>query len=487
MLHARGRFILKATQIGSGAPDLYEMDVYSGSLRKLAGNTGHIYHYVVNEDGQPLYALEARGGRTNLLEWNGEGGWRPQESIEERFNPIGMLPGNRYLLVSMGDGRGFRGVNLLDLETGTFPNKPSFYPGYDIPANRASKPIIDNLNGYFVGIRFHHEKPENMWFISGPDRVEQLLKRQFEGFDCEFLGFNPEDKLIYFTISKDTHPPVIIQLDIGTGKPSAVHHQFPDLIGMEFRPVKPVSFKHDNASFPIHGYLTLPEGPGPYPTVLLVHGGPRTRDTWGFEPKVQLLALNGYAVLQVNYRGSSGYGRRYGLRSLSDTAEKSVDDVIAGARWLVAEGIADPDRLAVMGGSFGGFISLEAAARAPDLWQAVIGYAGLYDLNAIHKQDDRRGYLWVDDMYADFDEERYAALSPVNHAGSIKAPVLIVHGKSDRRIGLAQAKDMVRALKKSGNEVESMYIRWGVHGLPEEKDRKKYFNNILSWLEQHLK
>lgn len=488
LIHIDDEFVFSAVRIhGQLAPNLYRMNVVSGSRTRLAQNTGEISHYVVDLDGQPLFGIESRGRMGVVLKRDKAGKWVRVEGIEEKFTPLGMLPDNRFLLTAVKNAKGFNGANILDLETGQFAEKPRYYPGYDLVAANASSPIIDNLNGYLIGLRFNHEKPDNFWFDSGPRTVEDKLEESFPGHLFEFLGYNPSAKLIYFTVSKDTLPPVIIQFELATGKIDLVYRQFPRAQELDFRPMQPVSFSHPDSPWPIHGYLTLPEGPGPYPTVLLLHGGPQVRDQWGFDPTVQFLALNGYAVFQINYRGSSGYGRKFGLRTLAKTAEKSVEDVIAGARWLIEGGIADPERIGLMGGSFGGYISVEAAAREPGLWRAVIGFGGVYDLNALYKQDNRRGYNWVDDLFVGYDEELYASLSPVNHAHLVKSPVLLIHGKADRRVSPSQAKKMLRALEKANVEAESMFLSWGVHGLPEEKDRKKFYMEILSYFDHHLK
>jgi dipeptidyl aminopeptidase/acylaminoacyl peptidase len=486
LLHKEGELVLMASRRdGANPPDLYLVDTDSDRLRKIAENTGEIVHYIVDAEGVPLYALEMRAGKISVLEWTEAGEWGPADSTDEDIQPLGMLPGNRYLLTAATNEEGFTGVNLLDLKTGEFPDSPRFVPGYDLIASGGS-PIIDNLNGYLIGLHFNSAKPVNFWFDESTRRIEDLLKTAFPAHKLEYLGYRPDSNCVYFIVSSDTIPPAIYQVDLNGGKLARVYQQLPQAAELEFRPMEPVSFPSGDGGTTIHGYLTKPEGPGPYPTVLLVHGGPHVRDTWGFDPEVQFLALNGYAVLQVNYRGSAGYGNAYELSSLGEVADVAVGDVIAGTKWLIAEGIADPDHLAIMGGSFGGFITLAAAAQEPSLWKAAIGFAGVYDLNALFKQDNRRDYDWVDDLFKDYDEELYAELSPANNASAIEVPVLIIHGKNDRRVSASQAKDMIRALKKADKPVDSLFISWGVHGLPEEKDRKKYYTRILSFLAENM-
>ena len=487
LLHNEELFAFMGSYMdASNPPNLYLMNIGWNSLRKLADNNGEITHYLVSPSADPLFAIEARSGRMQLLRFNEKEGWIRAESIPGNLMPLGVLPGARLMITAVRNRKGFTGINLLDLEKGKLVRETRFYPGYDLIGSHAASSITDNLNGYMVGIQFNHEKPQNFWFEQGLGDVEKLLRKVFTSHTLAFLGYNPDSKCIYFTVSSDVTPPVIVQLNLDTGGISSIYHQYPQAGRLPFRPMSPITFSHPGAPQPIHGYLTLPQGEGPFPTVVLVHGGPKIRDIWGFNPQVQLLSLNGYAVFQINYRGSTGYGRKFRLRSFAEVAEKSVEDVIAGTRWLVEEGIADPDRIAIMGGSFGGYISMEVAAKAPDLWGAAISYAGVYDLNKAYRHDRRSGYNWVDDLFKDYVESLYASLSPINHVGDIKAPVLLIHGKADPRVSSSQAKKMARALKGAGTPVDTLFISWGVHGLPEEKDRKKYYLTILSFLEERL-
>ncbi|NDV62755.1 S9 family peptidase [Puniceicoccales bacterium CK1056] len=486
MVHHKDKFALKITKGHyTKPPDLYVMNPISLSLRKMADNPGEVSRYIVDEDGNPLFALGWVDRKPFVLQSNEGEGWQLTDSFNEEFKPVDMLPGNRYLLTELTNGEGFRGVNLLDLKTGEFPNAPRFMPGYDLLGG-SSSPIIDNMNGYVIGLHYHREKPGNFWFDQKPREIESLIAYAFPDHNLQFLGYNPQSQCVYYTISSDTLPPAIFQVDLQAGKFARVYNQFPEATGLDFRPMQPVSFRSGQDGPLIHGYLTLPEGPGPHPTVMLIHGGPHVRDTWGFNPEVQFFALNGYAVMQVNYRGSAGYGSDHALSSLGEVAALSVEDVIQGAKWMIEEGVADPERLAIMGGSFGGFISLAAAAREPSLWSAVIGYAGVYDLNALYKQDSRRDFNWVDDFFVDYDEDLYSSLSPVHLAAGMEAPVLIIHGKNDQRVRVSQAKSMIRALKKEDKQVDSLFIGWGVHGLPEEKYRKKFFLKIISFLDEHM-
>ena len=485
LLKQEGKFIFTADTTSGGLhPHLYEYDVKNSTgYKRLAENTGDISFYITNMEGKPIYALESKGGMIQVLKRDKEEErWEREESFESNAIPVDLLADDRHLVMLVDTGSGCEGISLYDLEKGEFVGSPRGVAGYDL----FESSILDNTTGRSMGVHYHQAKPGNFWFEETFAKLENILKQRLPDVSFEFVGMDGGENAVYYIVSSDVITDRLIRFELNSGKIELVLHRYPEMHDMVFHTMEPVSFLHEGADHPIHGYLTRPKGEGPYPTVLLVHGGPNVRDVWNFNPKVQLLAKSGFAVLQVNYRGSSGYGKAYSLRGLIEVAEASVEDVIAGAKWLIREGIADPDRIGIEGGSFGGYISMEAAAREPELFSAVAGFAGLYDFNDLYKADNHLGYTWVDDFFHDYDEEAYARISPVNHADRIKAPVLIVHGKADQRVSAKPARQMVRALNEAGTPVESYFTVWGVHGLPEEKGRFRYYGTLLAFLKKHL-
>lgn len=479
LTHMKGKFVFKATP--KGPADLYMIDIGNENLVKLADNTGAITDYIVNEEGIPVHAVESRGGDAFIVDWDKDSGWASTGINMGKCTPLGMLPGGKFLLTETVNEQGFRGINLFDLQGKQFAGQPRYLDGYDLCKN----PIIDNLSGKIIGVRYEREKPGNFWFDSAVRTVEQAIKVRFSDYCLNYVGYNPVSRTSYFSASSDTMAPVLIQLDDGSATPSLIYQQLPKTFAMEFQVTEPYSFQSGDGTREIHGYLTKPGGEGPYPTILFVHGGPYNRDSWDFDPVVQYFALNGYAVLQVNYRGSTGYGYAYKLNNLGEVALLGVDDVIAGARHAIDQDVADPNRITVVGEGFGGLLATAAAAKAPDLWRSVVSFAAPYDLNALKIQDDKKNVDWMKDIYSGHDEALYDTVSPINHVQEITSPVLLVHGKSDKRVDPDQARDMEDALKRAGKQVDALYMNWGVHGLPEEQDRIEFFEEVLSFIKQH--
>jgi dipeptidyl aminopeptidase/acylaminoacyl peptidase len=243
----------------------------------------------------------------------------------------------------------------------------------------------------------------------------------------------------------------------------------------------------------IHGYLTLPrtEGTQYLPVVVNPHGGPWARDVWGFNPEVQFLANRGYAVFQVNYRGSTGYGRKFWEAGFKQWGRKMQDDITDGVKWLIREGIADPNRIAIYGGSYGGYAVLAGMAFTPDLYAAGIDYVGVSNIFTLletippyWEQGRQMLYEMIGDPEKDHNLLR--SVSPVFHADKIKAPLLVAQGANDPRVKKAESDQIVEALRKRGVEVKYMVKENEGHGFHNEENRFDFYREMEQFLAKHL-
>jgi len=244
----------------------------------------------------------------------------------------------------------------------------------------------------------------------------------------------------------------------------------------------------------IHGYLTVPVGyePKKLPLVVMPHGGPWARDTWGFSPMVQLLANRGYAVLQINYRGSTGYGDELFQQAKREIGGKIQDDIEDATRWAIAAGVADPARIAIFGMSYGGYSALFALGHNPELYRCGISAAGVTDWPGIYEDSDvsdskaARAYWREQIGDPGKDMTRLAAISPVNFADKIVAPVLIIQGEEDQRVPEDQAKRMIAALTRAGHPPEQNLVKDLGHSFGTEKQKAKLYQQVVAFLEKHL-
>jgi dipeptidyl aminopeptidase/acylaminoacyl peptidase len=257
--------------------------------------------------------------------------------------------------------------------------------------------------------------------------------------------------------------------------------------------VYPISYKARDGLV-IHGYLTVPPGKEPkhLPLVVYPHGGPFARDTWEFDPDTQFLASRGYAVLQMNYRGSPGFGEAFSQSGYREIGRGMQDDITDGTRWAIAQGIADPGRIAIMGWSFGGYSVLMGVTREPDLYRCGIDLAGVTDWSAILKYSlEVSEQVGKEDILDKFgDPEKDAAVladaSPVNHLDKLRVPLLLAYSKDDQTVPYDQVKLLTSALDKANKPYEFMSTFNEGHGFYTHKRRLELYQRIDKFLAQNM-
>ncbi|MCG8591947.1 MAG: alpha/beta fold hydrolase [Proteobacteria bacterium] len=241
----------------------------------------------------------------------------------------------------------------------------------------------------------------------------------------------------------------------------------------------------------IPAVLTLPASSpeGPQPTVVVPHGGPHARDTLDFDAETQFLASRGYAVLRPNFRGSTGYGRRHLQASFGEWGRAMQQDVADGVSWLVAQGIADPKRIAILGASYGGYAALQGSATTPDLYRCAISWAGISDLNLLLRQRDmwirgRPDSRWIGHWL--FDRSKLASVSPLKSVERIRVPILLIHGEYDSVVIPRHSKRMAKALKKAGKKHEYLELPREWHYTFQEENRMLAYQRIEKFLDSCL-
>jgi len=277
--------------------------------------------------------------------------------------------------------------------------------------------------------------------------------------------------------------------DRGTRRATKIFAMRADLERYTLAPMVPVRYPARDG-LTIHGYLTTPPGADArdLPAVLLIHGGPWVRDTWGYNPYVQWLANRGYAVLQPNYRGSTGYGKAHLNAGDRQWAGAMHTDLLDAKAWLVAQGIADPARVAIMGGSYGGYATLAALAFAPDAFACGVDIVGPSNLNTLLASIPP---YW-ETLRATFtqrmgdSEEFLASQSPLFRAGAIRAPLLIGQGANDPRVKIAESDQIVAAMRANGQPVTYVVFDDEGHGFARPENNKRFNAAVEAFLARHL-
>lgn len=253
---------------------------------------------------------------------------------------------------------------------------------------------------------------------------------------------------------------------------------------------KPITFQTKD-SLILHGYLTLPnKGKQPYPTVILIHGGPHARDYWGFDTEVQVLASRGYAVFQINYRGSTGFGYRISVEE-SYNYHKMFLDIVDGTNFLINEGIANKNRIAVMGASFGGYLSICGVTFEPDLYCCAVSNVGVFDWKK-HVRSKRFKYnnytydLYTSNLGGERNKAYLDSISPIHKVKNIKVPVFLTGGSEDKNVLISQSYSLFNKLKSAGVEVETFFKANERHGFRHQKNITEYYKRVLDFLNRNM-
>jgi dipeptidyl aminopeptidase/acylaminoacyl peptidase len=308
--------------------------------------------------------------------------------------------------------------------------------------------------------------------------------------NVRILNTTDDEKTALVFVYSDRDPGRYLLLDVASLKAEEIISRRPWIKPQEMAATKAFHIQASDGTW-IHGYVTLPRQaqPASPPLIVLPHGGPHgVRDRWGFNPEVQLLASEGFAVLQVNYRGSGGYGLKYQEAGYRHWGDRMIEDIADATRYAVRKGYADPKRICIYGASFGAYAALQSTIVAPDLFRCAVGYAGVYDLALMEKLGDipesqlGRGYLKT---VLGTDETALKAESPVYNAGKIKAKVLLIHGKKDRRAPFEHAERMKDALEAVGAKPEWLVESKESHGFYDEEARQRMYARLVSFLHEN--
>ena len=263
------------------------------------------------------------------------------------------------------------------------------------------------------------------------------------------------------------------------------------LHGRAFAPVRAVSYaSRDGLRIP--AYLTLPPGRPDrgLPLIVLPHGGPFLRTGWTFDPEVQMLASLGYAVLQPNFRGSTGYGRDHVARGYGQLGAGMIDDMEEGINWLAREGVADPARVCIMGSSYGGYAAIWAAIRSPGRYRCAISFAGPSDLRTMLRTHansfiPRRYVRAFRERVEGEERQDLDAISPLQQAERLRTPVLIAHGVNDQVVPANQSQQLAEALRRHNASVESVFYRKSGHGFTDRNEAADYNRRVAAFLARH--
>lgn len=475
--------------------DPYRLDLATGELTMLAENPGNWQGWMTDHEGR-LRAVTAivDGVNTQILyRATEEEAFRPvlTTNFKEMVNFMEFTPDNCMVYAATNLGRDKVALVLMDPET--CEEKELLYenPEYDICSISYSRKRRKLLGVFCTG----HKDTVRHYFDEEERNFREHLKAHFPDRRFGMADVDKSETKYLIYVGGDRTRGAYYYYDTEEDVPHKIAELAPWLKEEDMVEMLPVSYTSRDG-FHIEAYLSLPSGYTPenarnLPFVINPHGGPWARDTWGYSSEVQFLCSRGYAVFQMNFRGSTGYGRRFLEAGYKQWGRAMQDDITDGVEWLVESGMADPRRIAIYGGSYGGYATLAGVTFTPDLYACAIDYVGVSNLFTFMKTIPPYWKPMLEMMYEQVghpekDREMLAACSPALHADRIRVPLFIAQGANDPRVNKAESDQMVEALRSRGVEVEYMVKENEGHGFHNQENRFDFYRAMERFLARHL-
>ena len=471
--------------------DVYHVDLRTGGLNRIAQNPGNVLGWVHDEDYvvRAAMAATADGGAELLVrqgpedDWTTLITWSPEDSLTSA--PYGFtLDGGSILLI---DSRGANAARLTSMDLASGETQVlAEDPHYDVSG------VIRHPDTREVQlVAFTRSRKE--WTALDPSLTEDLeAVRRLNPGDFELVSRTHDDRHWVIAFTQDDGPVSYYAVDRTAKEASFLFHSRPELTEYTLGSMEPVSY-HTRDGLTVHGYLTLPPGleAANLPLVLNVHGGPWARDVWGYDPEAQWFANRGYACLQVNYRGSTGYGKDFLNAGNREWGGRMHDDLVDAVRWVVDRGVADPQRIAIYGGSYGGYAALVGATFTPDLFCCAVDIVGPSNLITFIETIPPYWTTYLAMLHErvgepEQDREFLLSRSPLSRVDDIRIPMLIAQGANDPRVKQSESEQIVAVMREKGIDHEYMLFPDEGHGFAKPENRLKFYAAAEKFLAVHL-
>ena len=474
--------------------DPYRLNLVSGELTMIAENPGNIQGWMFDHDGKLRLATAIVDGVNQSILYRDSEDEEFKTIIttnfKEGFSPQFFTFDNKNIIGSSNLGRDKSAI--VEFDPLTAKEVRVLYENQDYDVNGVG---YSKKRKVITAAFYTSWKSERHFFDSTSKEVIEKIQMQLPGYEIGLTGVNKEENTLIVRTYSDKSLGAYYIYTTEDNKLEQIVEVSPWIDENEMSNQLPISYTSRDG-LNINGYLTLPKGytmenAKNLPVVINPHGGPWARDGWGFNPEIQFLANRGYAVLQMNFRGSTGYGREFWEASFKKWGREMQDDITDGTNWLIEKGIADRNRIAIYGGSYGGYATLMGLVKEPDLYAAGVDYVGVSNMFTFMKTIPPYWEPMLEMMYemvGDLEEDTtmLKEVSPVFHVDKIKSPLFIAQGKNDPRVNVDESDQMVEAMKNRGVEVEYLVKDDEGHGFRNEENRFEFYRAMENFLSKQL-
>jgi dienelactone hydrolase len=467
---------------------LYDIDSVTATRKLLASLPMQDMDFLIQNDGTPRFAFATteQGDAVLFRRQDASGDWTKLPDSRGRvYAPFAFTPDDKSFFAIYSQKGGPESIVREGVADGSRTT------------------LFEDPNGNGTGLQVDaHDVPFAAWssvgvpavryFADNSDaRLHKLLSSQFPGSVVSFINFTEDGNLLLFSVMSDRDPGVYYLFNRSTGKADMLFSAMEEINPDDMAERKAISFTaRDGQS--LFGFLTMPAHASgtKVPLVVMPHGGPHgIHDSWYFDTDAQFLASRGYAVLQVNFRGSGGRGRNFMESGYRQWGASIQDDIVDGLKWAIANTDVDGAKVCSYGASFGGYSALMLAAREPAMFKCAVGYAGVYNLNLMRSSDEVARNKTAQNVIARYigtDKKELDRNSPVMLAGGIKVPVLLVHGGKDKRAPVQHAEEMREALIKAGNAPEWLLAPNEGHGFYDTANTTAFYQKLEAFLAKNI-
>ncbi len=473
---------------------VFKVNVLTGEYKKYLPNSNHLWGWGVNKKGKVLIGIGGTGNEKNLMYYyvrdTEEDKWTKIKTttpyVSETFSPLIYDNEKHILYVKTNYKLGKEAIWTFDTVKKDYIEVIGQAPGtIDVSGGIYS---LGKGNRKLIGFRYLDETEHREYFDDASNKLGRDINKLFEknGLGATIYDHDSDLKHIVIAAYHNSKPTKYILFDSTKTKFTPWYSTYPKLSKYHFPTVENIEFTARDG-MKLYGYYTAPEGVKNPPLVLFPHGGPYARDYPGFDPFVKLFTSRGYAVLQINYRGSTGFGKAYEEAGYFQWGKKMQTDLIDGLKWVGEHKGANIKKACIVGASYGGYAALVAGYQTPNLFKCIASISGISDMKQQIKHWRIRGSEDYIENAIHVSAHNTKDISPIQHVEEYKIPVLLIHGESDTRVDFLQSKKMHEALKKAGKKSKFVSFKYGTHFLDDAANRKVAMEELDKFLKKYLK